>query len=293
MSTLTQIPWSGPFWPAVPLPLLIGAPWYVIHTSGFAGVRTKQAWLDAWSAAKTTAQRFARVRSKQAWLDARGARTAAAPRFWPAAALTGLFLLGLAVGLLGLIALAATRFGRIAAKPKEGFGERLHRLARQRHRVAAILAGGTALELVLYMRLGHSAMWLFPEAIVAVIVVVGYLTLSTPAVRSKTAWFRKRDMVRQISEADKATCFARDQHLCAYCHRMTYRGGKGDRAAQFDHVVPHSRGGRSRPDNIVTACKKCNLKKGNSYDIPSRIVRRQLKWFYKNKDRVPQARFSS
>lgn len=41
---------------------------------------------------------------------------------------------------------------------------------------------------------------------------------------------------------------------CAYC------GGKANTA---DHVIPHSKGGRRDPDNLVAACPPCNTSKGD------------------------------
>jgi 5-methylcytosine-specific restriction endonuclease McrA len=52
--------------------------------------------------------------------------------------------------------------------------------------------------------------------------------------------------------------FLRDEFSCQYCgdwfptHDLT-----------FDHVVPRSKGGRTEWVNVVTACSKCNLHKGN------------------------------
>lgn len=52
--------------------------------------------------------------------------------------------------------------------------------------------------------------------------------------------------------------FLRDAWHCQYCgdlyktHNLT-----------FDHVIPRSRGGRTSWDNIVSACKPCNTKKGS------------------------------
>lgn len=45
---------------------------------------------------------------------------------------------------------------------------------------------------------------------------------------------------------------ARDQHRCAYCPR---------RADTVDHVVPRSRGGKHRWENVVAACRRCNHRK--------------------------------
>lgn len=48
--------------------------------------------------------------------------------------------------------------------------------------------------------------------------------------------------------------FLRDRFSCQYC------GIKDD--LTFDHLIPRSRGGLTRWDNVVTACAPCNLRKG-------------------------------
>lgn len=48
----------------------------------------------------------------------------------------------------------------------------------------------------------------------------------------------------------------RDRHTCQYCH---YRGEQ----LTLDHVIPRSRGGGDTWENLVTACVRCNVKKGN------------------------------
>ena len=52
--------------------------------------------------------------------------------------------------------------------------------------------------------------------------------------------------------------FLRDRFTCQYC------GAKQE--LTFDHVVPRSRGGQTRWDNVTTACSPCNLAKGG--DMP-------------------------
>ncbi len=49
--------------------------------------------------------------------------------------------------------------------------------------------------------------------------------------------------------------FKRDGQQCAYC------GSK--ESLTIDHVVPRSRGGGSTWDNLITACRSCNSKKGD------------------------------
>ncbi len=48
--------------------------------------------------------------------------------------------------------------------------------------------------------------------------------------------------------------FLRDRFRCAYCDSPD--------DLTFDHIVPRSRGGLTRWDNVVTACAPCNLRKG-------------------------------
>lgn len=46
----------------------------------------------------------------------------------------------------------------------------------------------------------------------------------------------------------------RDGNACQYCGRD---------ADSIDHVVPRSRGGDHSWDNVVAACRRCNLSKGS------------------------------
>jgi hypothetical protein len=49
----------------------------------------------------------------------------------------------------------------------------------------------------------------------------------------------------------------RDAHQCQYCSRRPPL-----RDLNIDHVVPRSRGGGDTWENLVTACRVCNLRKG-------------------------------
>ncbi len=49
--------------------------------------------------------------------------------------------------------------------------------------------------------------------------------------------------------------FRRDHNSCQYC-------GAKDHLT-LDHLVPKSRGGKTNWDNLVTACKRCNSRKGD------------------------------
>ena len=50
---------------------------------------------------------------------------------------------------------------------------------------------------------------------------------------------------------------ARDKYTCQYC------GVVRPPDLEVDHVVPRSRGGTDRPNNLVAACHECNRRKGN------------------------------
>ncbi len=52
--------------------------------------------------------------------------------------------------------------------------------------------------------------------------------------------------------------FRRDQHMCLYCGKELHRS-----QLTRDHVLPVSRGGANLWANCVTACRRCNNRKGS------------------------------
>jgi 5-methylcytosine-specific restriction endonuclease McrA len=55
----------------------------------------------------------------------------------------------------------------------------------------------------------------------------------------------------------RRTVLLRDNYTCQYC------GDHPSRAQlTLDHVVPRVQGGETTWDNVVCACKRCNLRKG-------------------------------
>ena len=48
----------------------------------------------------------------------------------------------------------------------------------------------------------------------------------------------------------------RDDSKCQYC-------GKKTTAMTIDHIIPKHKGGKDKWENLVAACKKCNINKGN------------------------------
>ncbi len=82
------------------------------------------------------------------------------------------------------------------------------------------------------------------------------LTLrSIVALRGETAVRASRDRAPVVM---REMLFARDRHVCAYC------GGRFRLAdLTAEHVLPQSKGGRDTWTNLVSACKPCNLRKGD------------------------------
>ena len=60
--------------------------------------------------------------------------------------------------------------------------------------------------------------------------------------------------------------FARDAYRCQYCGRHRRELGYRESLTR-DHLIPLSRGGGNTWANVVTACSKCNLKKGNQLPL--------------------------
>lgn len=56
----------------------------------------------------------------------------------------------------------------------------------------------------------------------------------------------------------RRTVLARDHYTCQYCGRQPSR-----KDLTVDHVLPRSRGGHTTWDNVVTACQRCNGRKGS------------------------------
>lgn len=58
--------------------------------------------------------------------------------------------------------------------------------------------------------------------------------------------------------ATRTAIMLRDGYTCQYCGEVPGRA-----QLTVDHVVPRSRGGSHHWDNLVTACKRCNQRKGS------------------------------
>jgi 5-methylcytosine-specific restriction endonuclease McrA len=68
----------------------------------------------------------------------------------------------------------------------------------------------------------------------------------------------------------RRSVMARDNYTCQYC------GASPGRAAlTLDHVLPRSRGGQTSWDNVVTACRACNVRKGDRTPEEAKMVLRR------------------
>lgn len=56
--------------------------------------------------------------------------------------------------------------------------------------------------------------------------------------------------------AIRSEVFKRDGYKCQYC-------GGTPKSPHCDHIIPLSRGGKSTLDNLTTACRSCNIRKGD------------------------------
>jgi len=86
--------------------------------------------------------------------------------------------------------------------------------------------------------------------------------INTPSMRVRlpevivlTAFNR---FIKREVRLSRKNIFERDRHLCQYCRK---KFPKAD--LTIDHVMPRSRGGRDTWENLVLACVKCNIRKGN------------------------------
>ena len=63
---------------------------------------------------------------------------------------------------------------------------------------------------------------------------------------------------RETPFTERSILYGRDRYMCAYCGDI-FEG----KSLTIDHILPRSKGGKNTWTNCVTACKTCNLRKGN------------------------------
>ncbi len=104
------------------------------------------------------------------------------------------------------------------------------------------------------------------------------VTIRLPTVIRLMKYIKRSYQVR-ISFSKK-NVLKRDNFTCQYCGTM-------DGNLTIDHVIPKSRGGESCWENVVVACQKCNIKKGDQTlkEAGIRLLRRPARpsfLFHKN-----------
>ncbi|MFN8423291.1 MAG: HNH endonuclease [Anaerolineae bacterium] len=81
------------------------------------------------------------------------------------------------------------------------------------------------------------------------------VTVPTPSVIRLVAYVRIPYRMRV--PVSRRGVLARDRFTCQYCGAVP-----GRNALTIDHVIPRSRGGPKRWENLVAACARCNRRKG-------------------------------
>ena len=81
------------------------------------------------------------------------------------------------------------------------------------------------------------------------------LELKMPSIIRFMSFFRQRQRGIKFS---RDNVYVRDGCKCQYCGKKVSRP-----EATYDHVIPRAQGGRTEWENVVTACRACNHKKGN------------------------------
>jgi len=79
---------------------------------------------------------------------------------------------------------------------------------------------------------------------------------------------------RQEVRFTRKNIYFRDRNRCQYCGKRYLT-----KELNLDHVIPISRGGKSRWDNIVCCCFDCNAKKGNKilYECHMSLIKQPAK----------------
>ena len=81
-------------------------------------------------------------------------------------------------------------------------------------------------------------------------------------------WRAQEGVVNDFDVLDWRELLTEYDNTCAYC-------GTGDVPLEVEHKTPLSRGGDNSKANVVPACRRCNMRKGNktlAEYMASRIV---------------------
>lgn len=67
--------------------------------------------------------------------------------------------------------------------------------------------------------------------------------------------FASNERLWKVPPVNRREVLRRDRNSCQYCGST--------KNLTLDHVIPRSKGGKHSWDNVVTACERCNAKKGD------------------------------
>jgi 5-methylcytosine-specific restriction endonuclease McrA len=79
---------------------------------------------------------------------------------------------------------------------------------------------------------------------------------------------------RRLPRLSKTNLYLRDLYICQYCNNQFPRS-----SLTVDHVIPISKGGKTRWDNVVAACNPCNSRKSNKTNIKPKVAPRQPDYY--------------
>jgi hypothetical protein len=122
--------------------------------------------------------------------------------------------------------------------------------------VTAVLVLNAGYERLHYVSLRHAIRMLYRNVAVVEEVADGRAIgpWQRPAVVRLVRYVQMRWRMRAVPAWSRKGMLKRDGYCCAYC---------GGVATTVDHVLPRSRGGTNSWTNTVTACGRCNGRKGN------------------------------
>jgi len=82
------------------------------------------------------------------------------------------------------------------------------------------------------------------------------------------------EMVRLEYSREDAVVFVRAKGKCEYCGVDLIHNRIAWDSVQFDHIIPKSKGGSDKTDNLALSCKICNNAKMTFY--PQGVTREEL-----------------
>jgi 5-methylcytosine-specific restriction endonuclease McrA len=97
------------------------------------------------------------------------------------------------------------------------------------------------------------------------------------AIRTPSTSFPRPSVIRLVAlvkrprprvRLTRREIFLRDNFTCQYC-------GMKSKELTLDHLIPRHRGGRHQWDNLVSACRTCNHRKGGKTPEEARMVLRR------------------